>query len=234
METVKIFWTGGWDSTFRIIQLSRKNIKIQPYYMKGRRKSTLLELKAMKKIRLAVLKLDSTKAIFLPTIIFKRSEIPVDEIITASYEKVKHRFGNQYEALSRFAKGREYIELSIEKDDCTPLFGPLEWMTVDEGKNVMDREKSNEDLLNLFGSFSFPLMKVTKLDMYRMAHEWGCEHIMSITWFCHTPINALPCGTCNPCRHVIRGGLGKRLSTKSRRRYHTRIFKDKVKKILGR
>ena len=32
-ETVYIFWTGGWDSTFRFLQLAEKDIIIQPLYV---------------------------------------------------------------------------------------------------------------------------------------------------------------------------------------------------------
>ena len=32
-KTVYIFWTGGWDSTFRMIQLSQMDIVVQPLYI---------------------------------------------------------------------------------------------------------------------------------------------------------------------------------------------------------
>lgn len=30
-ETITVLWTGGWDSTYRVIELSRQNVNIQLY-----------------------------------------------------------------------------------------------------------------------------------------------------------------------------------------------------------
>ena len=49
-KIVEIFWTGGFDSTFRIVQLSRCNVTIQPYYISDNRKSEKNELKAIEQI----------------------------------------------------------------------------------------------------------------------------------------------------------------------------------------
>ena len=63
MEEIKILWTGGWDSTFRVIELSRKNVVIQPIYvLDSGRKSTDYELKAIDKIIQDLNKRDETKA----------------------------------------------------------------------------------------------------------------------------------------------------------------------------
>ena len=31
--TVNVLWTGGFDSTYRIVELSRLNVVVQPYYL---------------------------------------------------------------------------------------------------------------------------------------------------------------------------------------------------------
>lgn len=50
--TVNILWTGGWDSTFRVVELSRmEGITIQPVYViDPNRKSVPYELRAMDNI----------------------------------------------------------------------------------------------------------------------------------------------------------------------------------------
>ena len=31
-EPINVLWTGGWDSTYRMVELSRRNVTIQPIY----------------------------------------------------------------------------------------------------------------------------------------------------------------------------------------------------------
>lgn len=51
METVTLLWSGGWDGTFRLLQLASNPICIQPIYVIDRnRKSFEYEQKAMNQI----------------------------------------------------------------------------------------------------------------------------------------------------------------------------------------
>jgi len=61
LERINIFWTGGWDSTFRMLQLAEKQVIIQPYYLKDNRKSEELELNTIKILTEEILKLNTTK-----------------------------------------------------------------------------------------------------------------------------------------------------------------------------
>lgn len=50
MQT-SIFWTGGWDSTFRLLQLAERQINIKPIYIKDpARKSAEIEIARMTEI----------------------------------------------------------------------------------------------------------------------------------------------------------------------------------------
>lgn len=70
MKTYEIFWTGGFDSTFRIVQLSRFPIKIQPVFCTGiasdMRKSEFYELRAIKQISALLREKPDTRAEILP------------------------------------------------------------------------------------------------------------------------------------------------------------------------
>jgi len=70
MKTYEIFWTGGFDSTYRVVQLSRYPIKIQPVYCTGVakdiRKSEYYELRAIKQITKLLNEKLETKAEILP------------------------------------------------------------------------------------------------------------------------------------------------------------------------
>ena len=51
-NVIKVLWTGGFDSTYRIVELSMRDVTIQPVYVKySRRKSMECELKAMDDIK---------------------------------------------------------------------------------------------------------------------------------------------------------------------------------------
>ena len=118
-KVVEILWTGGYDSTFRVVQLSHYPIKIKPYYLSDNRKSESYELNAIEKITELLKRKDDTKCQFLPLTIVSMSERIDGEHITQSYNKLleKEFFGSQYDWLGRFAQEHKGIELSIHKDD---------------------------------------------------------------------------------------------------------------------
>jgi len=74
-ETINILWTGGWDSTFRVLELTDKNITIQPYYLKDNRLSEKMEIDTVKSLTEEIRKLPSTKCIIKPLLAKKVSEI---------------------------------------------------------------------------------------------------------------------------------------------------------------
>ena len=45
-QEVEIFWTGGYDSTFRVVQLSRMDVVIRPYYLSDNRIAESYEISA--------------------------------------------------------------------------------------------------------------------------------------------------------------------------------------------
>ncbi len=82
MKTYEIFWTGGFDSTFRIVQMSRYPIRIQPVYCTGiasdMRKSEFYELNAIKRISALLRHKPATKAEILPLKIVSKSKSGYD------------------------------------------------------------------------------------------------------------------------------------------------------------
>lgn len=65
----RILWTGGWDSTFRVLDLVlNKKKNIQPYYiLDERRASTEIEIATMEKIKEMMKELDLNQYIVLRT-----------------------------------------------------------------------------------------------------------------------------------------------------------------------
>ena len=74
---VHVLWTGGWDSTYRIVELSRTEINILPIYCcDPERESTTEEKKVMLRILEALSAREETKAHFYPIQFIDVAAIP--------------------------------------------------------------------------------------------------------------------------------------------------------------
>ena len=236
---VEIFWTGGYDSSFRIAQLSRKPVVIQPYYLSDNRPSESCELKAIETITEALKKHPETRCEFRPLIYVAANERKTNAEVTEAFAKLREQdyMGSQYEWLGTFAREHRGIELSIHKDDKAILLiqkhGALK-KVCDEtlGETyILDEDKCTESLKALFGAFHFPLAMLTKLDMKAQYTEMGLAEIAAKTWFCYTPIGGQPCGKCHPCQYTIQEGMKERFTPMALLRYQ---YYTKLRPLLGR
>ena len=85
MQQTDIFWTGGLDSTYRVLELLLcKKRKVQPYYIiDPDRSSTLYELKAIEKIKSILNLRDSrTNETLLPLKLVSKTDIKKNEEIS--------------------------------------------------------------------------------------------------------------------------------------------------------
>lgn len=235
---IKILWTGGFDSSFRMVQLSKHQVTIQPYYLCDNRLSEHKELEAIAAITSDIQNHPETKCSILPLIKSKVVDIEPDNTITEAYQRLYKisTIGSQYEWLSRFAKENQGLEICLEKAEtgrtnhCVATNGALKKIIEgDISYSIVDKEKSNADLISLFGVFHFPLFEITKLEMLAEYKRLGYEETIQKTWFCHTPINNEPCGICNPCQQAVDEGLGFRLSPSGLARYYSDISYKKYK-----
>lgn len=220
MDKYNILWTGGWDSTYRVLDLVlNKKKTIQPYYvLDSGRPSTEMELKTMDKIKGLISEIDqSAKEKILDTISIKLESIPRNTHITNMFNAVlKNNFvGSQYDWLARYADsiGINNLELCIHQDDKAHLAIQHEVEEVSLSGDGYFRMKDvpSRPELNLFSYFHYPILEITKLDMEKVAQKNGYSHIMEETWFCHSPYKGKPCGMCNPCKYTKEEGLGRRV-----------------------
>lgn len=227
-DTINILWTGGWDSTFRILQLSDKDVVIQPFYLKDNRQSEEFELNAIKSITNEILSLKSTLCQINDIITLNTSDIEEDKQITDAYNQIleKSFFGSQYDWLARFAKKINNLELTIHKDDkafdIIKMYGNIIEISDDVKGNYfkIDTSTSSKELIRLFENFHFPILNYSKLEMKKTAEINGYLHIMNKTWFCYRPVDGQPCGECNPCIYTIEEGLRYRFSKQAIKRYY--------------
>lgn len=228
MKTINILWTGGLDSTYRIIELSRLNVTIQPFYILDKtRKSIAQELKAMRKITIDIKNNANTKAKLLPFKIINISDIHEDNSITKAWSILNKKYilGSQYDFLARFAKQYKLkLEVGLEKSERSKATMAIKGeTTIYLEKRKLDDEiysvyvidavhSSNEGAL-IFQDLLLPasLWNMTKLDEVEGYKKLGFEKTLKETWFCHRPIFGLPCGHCNPCKDCLNEGMAYRI-----------------------
>lgn len=243
MQKVNILWTGGWDSTFRVLQLSSKKVIIQPYYLRDNRKSENIEIETIKNITFQIRNLSNTNCIIKDLITINVLDLEKDETIDLSYFNINQKFnetynknlGIQYEWLAKFAKIIENLELCVEKDT-KPIvaienFGKMKKIgdNIKGEYYIVDPINSSRELLDIFGGFHYPLKDFSKETMKNIALENGYINIMNQTWFCHNPISNKPCGVCNPCMATIEEGFHYRFPKKSLIRYNVKKFINPIK-----
>ena len=226
-KTVEVLWTGGYDSSFRIAQLSRRDVVIRPYYSSGGRQSEARELEAIETISGMLRANPQTRCELLPLEYVPKSACKLDPEVSAAFHRLRQRevLGTQYERLGAFALEHHGIEMSIHKHgrivDLIDKYGAFIRIS-DEAIGdyyVIDPEKTDRDLTTVFGNCHFPLVDYAKLDMKEEYARLGLNDVMAETWFCHTPIHGRPCGICTPCVCAIQEGMGARFTKTALIRY---------------
>ena len=226
MPIVRIFWSGGFDSSFRMVQLSKQNVTIQPYYIWNdldRRKQR--ELHAIASITEDIENNPETNCTILPLIKKCVEDIPHDKQILEAYTRLRKngRLATQYYWFASFCKAENIfgVELGLEKDEHSNLMRCIDACgkvtAINEGSisyYIVDSAESSRDLSLVLGRFRFPipLCDTTKKQLVELYKEYGYGHVIDKTWFCGRPINGEPCGTCAPCRNTIKAGMQFRLS----------------------
>ena len=192
---VYVFWTGGYDSTFRVCQaLIDEGKTVQPIYISDvidnlpqnstRRKNRQFEYSAMNKIieRLHQ-RFPKTKKTLLPLLDIKK--VTVDPEITYHMKILKsqgrvRRAVCQYGAMAQVTKnmGRN-IEICVENEPGSMLNKTMKgklWCPSDRKSGresnicyVKKNLRGNDASINIFKRFVFPTIKYTKKDMLNVA-----------------------------------------------------------------
>lgn len=233
-----LYWTGGWDSTFRLLQLLLENhCPVQTYYLIDHNQpSSTREIKSMQKSgRGFFYRFPKTQTLLLPTRFTEISAIKPNSRITNAYLEIlksKH-LGEQYEWLARFCAEHHIFdrELSIVDDGAFHHF--ITDLSGNNGGNgACEGEPNKKDLLEIFRFYTFPLMNLSKLQMKKIAEDRAWMGILKLTWFCHNPIlGKIPCGKCRPCEIALEEGMGWRIPAAVR--WTTNITRKHANKKAG-
>lgn len=217
---INILWTGGLDSTFRILELSKQEVTIQPYYLASVNPSTEHELNAIEDLTKIIKQRVETKCELLPCIVVDALKIAPNEAISKAWEQLHHQshLGSQYEFIARFAAQNNLVlELGIEKDPhestiqrCLELNGGG---LLKQGYVIANCEQEHMNLVFSNMRFPLPLFEMTKQDEIEMFMKWDAEDVLDRIRFCYSPINGKPCGLCDPCKTYIEVGLSNMIPT---------------------
>jgi len=248
-DNVNLLWTGGWDSTFQLLQLLVINKQqVTPFYLiHAQRPSTGLEILTMERIKeILIIKYPYTAELLKPTQFYSNYDLLPNQEITKTYNRIlkNKKFGIQYEWLARFCieKGITDMQIGCEKginfskNHWTNSVYPYLIENIINSNKIytIDPNHHDKDITDFFKHFQFPLAKLTKIKMAEITKNQGLDSIMNITWFCHKPTcNQKPCGKCNPCLEVIENGMSWRLSINRNiiSFFYTNVF-IKIKNLL--
>ncbi|MGN1016481.1 MAG: hypothetical protein ACI4PL_05755 [Faecousia sp.] len=231
-NVIELLWTGGWDSTYRLVELSRRSVTVRPIYcLDPERPSTPVEQQAMSRILDALEKRPETKARILPVLSIDIASIPENPEITQAYRLLSQSgsLGDQYDWLARLSLEHPGLELGIEKANhektvgCRATILKNGALMDDGGVMVLDREHSTRECALVMGNFRFPIIQITEDEMAENIRAWGYEDIMAMIWFCHEPLRGECCGMCRPCQQKMEGRMEYLLPPAAQRRY--RIYK---------
>jgi len=236
-ECVKILWTGGWDSTFRVLYATLvEGKRVEPHYIVDTdRPSSLRELKAIADVKGllkashpdAYQRIDSLQ-------ITSKHEIPEDTEITEAWTRLKRRshLGAQYDWLTRYTHSKNItgLELSVHVDDRLYSFLKRHVEPSPFGAYRLNRRIVGDEAI--FAPFEFPVLEYSKTQMRHIAKQHGFIEILERSWFCHEPINGMPCGMCNPCAYTVEEGMRDRLPREALFRHHTRRYRGAVTGLL--
>lgn len=244
-NTTVLFWTCGWDSTYRLLELLLiEKVKTQPIYIIDRqRKSASVELKTIALLEKKIIeKYPETKELLLPTHFAEKEAVNNYPEITKAVKHIEtvRKIGSQYEWLSAYCKQHNLknVELCIEKNIKPDSFSRFLYKYQCLKDNITEVNPEEEQTTKkavaiIFGDFSLPLIDVLKTEMEENSKQNGWLDIMYLTWFCHKPRNSKPCGKCVPCMLTISKGMGHRIPLLNRIKGHLKMYKIKLKSTLG-
>jgi len=226
-EPVRLLWTGGWDSSFRLLDVVVVQQRpVQPYHVPLRRGFAALEIAAMARIRERLAERFPEAAGLLLDL--RLLEPPEREggVLHERYlalRKLSHPRvpGGQlyWLAATAEAHGLTDLELGLHAERGAPWYDLLR-------RNV-ERQDGSFRLsagcaipeLELFRPFLLPLLDLSKAHMEERARQGGFADLLELSWFCYTPDRrGRPCGLCPPCRGTMAQGLGRRIPAFNRLR----------------
>ena len=228
-DKAKVFWTGGWDSTFEMCRLSLKPIKVQPVYLVMDRPYHIgqdYEMKAQDKILGLLRERPTTKADIMPLLRVPIKDIVIPKFIKSVFDKINgtyEQLGSQYYYFASYAYKHQGMRVMIS-DYWHSVSRTMRYIRKcncrfdDERVMYIVRNGSDSDCYNLFGRCLFPLADVDQDYVVKWINDNGFWDIMKETWTCYYPIDGKPCGFCHACNIKIKQHLDFLIGDEAKKR----------------
>lgn len=222
-EPIYIFWTGGFDSTFRVLQaLIDEEQVVQPIYLSAvidndpnsstRRHNHQQELKTMRSLESKI----RQRYPFHSKNLLKLRIVDQIDISpkTAQSMKKLHQRGLvrrpvcQYGGLAQYSLDIDKpIELAVEHEPKSSMMYRAIHDKVDN-RHYLNRHIRKEIIeaqpeFDVYRNFLFPTLHMSKQAMLQHAKERGYGDFLKETWSCWYPRNGKPCGRCIMCHERI-------------------------------
>lgn len=218
MKHINIFWTGGLDSTCRVLELSTiPNVEIQPYYIKfPTRKSADTEIKSVQEMTKIIRELLNYNGGLLDLKVFNKNDFRRygDIHLARSNQKRigKYSVGYQYcycADLCRYFNIRCEVSLEDETTCCAHRALKHEvTLTENELDYFIDLTKTkNNNICKIFKDIDFPktIWHMSKSDEIEYIKS-VCPELLNHFHFCHRKEDGFCC-ECSPCKSYIKLGL---------------------------
>ena len=215
---IYLFWTGGYDSTFRLCQIlinEKKNVI--PIYIsykhldnskdkKYKRKNHKEELNAIKLIKEKLIKkFPHLRNNIKPLITINNLNIS-NNIKKHMYNlwkrKLNHRPMSQYGGLAQVTFDlNKNIEIAVENSKHSTMRRIVyKYIKNVNNKNII---KTNDKDINIFKKLIFPTIDITKKQMLNISKKYNYNDILELTWSCWFPVNGAKCNKCPMCLQRI-------------------------------
>lgn len=219
---VHILWTGGLDSTYRMVELSRKKCVIQPHYVIVNRVNIKNELKAISEITRILNSDRRTIAAIRPVETFSKYDLVEYPDIQSAWEMLhekKNFKSQQYPLFTRYARQKELkLEMGIQFSKSGTVAKVVDESYLidcpdDDDVMMIDSEKGSHEWASytLFQDFRFPksLYHKTKREEIEELKRLGYDKVLKKVWTCFRPVFGMPCGHCFACQSAIYEGAGE-------------------------
>lgn len=230
MKHVNLLWTGGFDSTFRLCQLSRMdNVEVQPIYFifpQEQRPNKFREIESQNTLLQMIRARPETKAKILDPIRLTRNDLPPDPdydlAFQRQYSAANPAVSGQLRVLGKIPLLYPHAEFCI--DAINPKnatkdrpYGKTFAFMQDHGFRLKkkpdgsvsyDSSNADPDIRLLFGRFSYPVILIPEVKMLSVIRQWGYEQIFQHTWSCDFDKD-IPCGICHQCQYKWNAGLAE-------------------------
>lgn len=245
---VHILWTGGLDSTYRVVELSRQECIIQPHYIIINGRSTVEnELKAISDITAILNSDERTIAKLLPVETFPMNDLDEYADIQSAWEMLhekKHFNSTQYPLLARYARQKQLkLEMGIqfsENGSVAEIVDESCLVDCPEHDDVMmmDPVAGSQEWAShtLFKDFLFPksLYHKTKKEEVEDLRNLGYDKVLKKVWTCFDPVLGMPCGHCYACKSAMKEGAGMLVPFAGYTLGGIRLYYRKIRQKMGR